>query len=170
MAYPKSLRNQLGLSTAVFADLIGCSRSQLTMTESGKRSLPASSLLLLVKLEEALRQNINKPVESTKPGKQVMALLRKHISKRRWQAEEAKQKVEKLAEKHEQLKYLLQLTQVYEAAPFSHKNDITTLLMTILKRKAQKKLPIQHSELVKAHLLSAGLQAEMVATDELRNI
>lgn len=170
MAYPKSLRNRFHVSIAVFADLINCSASQLSMAESGKRQLPTESLILLGKLEAAVLQKNSVQTTSVLPDAKQQRMLDNYIRPRVLQLDSMKQKANQLAEKKAQAEGVLQLAAIFEESALVSAESIASLQSNIARRQAQKKLIQYHQDWMKVQLVITGLEAEIKRAEELKNI
>jgi transcriptional regulator with XRE-family HTH domain len=165
MAYPKTLRNKMGLTNEAFADLIDCSTGQLSMAEAGKRKLPWQSVEILKKLEEAWAKTENNELFSIKPDKSLNNWLNKHIRKAKLQAAGLKIKADIMEQKAAQATRLLALAQLPETEYPLPEGSNAALKLKIIEKKTAQKLQLLTGSLTKLYIAIRALEAE-IATAE----
>jgi len=164
MAYPQSLRTKIGVSQAVFANLIGCSETALSMAEIGQRQLPTASLAIVLLLEQTLVQVTAQQPQTAAPTIDKKKLTRL-LAKVQLQLINKQQKLTKL---NDQIKKCLQLQQmqlILGDAAFQ-KASVTELQWAILQRKATKSFQKATEAGVLLQINIAALQAQIAAIEK----
>ena len=165
MAYPKELRNQLGIGQNVFATLIKCNIGQLAMAEIGKRSLPNISSQYLAALELAVAQTINNQPETQVNNKQTTTWLNRHI--RTCEATKLRLLLQQdeLQNKIQAAQTLLQVAKPLAGKAIFAAATNQGLQLQVLKRKAQEKLNGYQLKLMQVQISIAALQAQITTAN-----
>jgi len=110
------IRRQLGWSQTEMASVLGVSRSQYAMAETGKRSLNPNVILLVLKLNEKIEQgqklNLSKSV-----SKEV---LFSQLENAELEIKEAFYQLKKQVQNQKFKKPLTQITILYQAEDWAH--------------------------------------------------
>lgn len=167
MAYPKELRNKLGISVEAFATLINCGFGQLSMAESGKRSLPTISLQILNLIEQKLAQNQLPAVTASLQDEKTIAFLQKRTDNCQSLIKILRYKLSVLEEKYSQASSLQRLTTEFETDDSLPDVGNTHLQMQVLKRQSKAKLQKRKQEWVELQLTLAATEAELQKALEL---
>ncbi len=165
MNYIKEFREKFGLPQFVFADLIGCERSILSMAELDKRNLPDNSRKIFYHIDNALQQfqtlSAQAPEPSAADDEAVQDFLTSQLKESKAQLTVCELENETLTEKitkaEEQMKFLAALT----AFPLPPEAEIGQMQLEILKRKLPKKLAQLYLEQAQLKIKLAVLQAEI---------
>jgi transcriptional regulator with XRE-family HTH domain len=168
----KLLRQQFGLTAQQLADIIGCSRSVISLAEIGERQLPANAQQALGQLQSLQNTSQAKKAGAASSFKTALwpvatqtAALQK-LRKTRARALTGKQQtLEILQERLEKAKTLENLAlALSENAPV---NSEAQLVATIAYRKAaQKRVALQWRTAMQA-IMVASLTAQVAAIDAL---
>ena len=167
MAFPKPLRLQLGLSLAEFADLLNTNVGQLSMVESGLRSLPTTSLEIADSLQKAMNSSKAQPIADNKLSKKVIALLNKEIRIGQAKLEALQMQELKLAEKLNAAKCLFSLSQEFTRPLPPPQKEEVDLQMAVLQRKATKKVEQYEVKLIQLQLQITSVQALIFKANEI---
>ncbi len=161
MPNTKDLRLQIGLTQVELADMLGCSKAQIAMAETGQRNLPSASVVAWHRLA-AVMENIlkTKPAtrirgkKSTAPGQKMVKQLSLQLKRRELQ-------MEKIVYTLQPCEWQLQLAEQFKEKPFLPDDGIAPLRMQILLRTAGRKWDEQAAALLRHQLAIAGLKAQL---------
>lgn len=167
MAFPKSLRLQLGLSQPEFANLLDTNAGQLSMAESGLRNLPTASLEIANALEKAVTASKMQATGNKKTGTKAIALLTKKIRSGELKLELLKMQEEKVAEKLDAARRLLAVAEALALPSAITINEDLLLQMAVLQRKGEKKIAAYEAKQIQLQLAIASTEAVIAKAKEL---
>jgi len=161
MTLLQSFRKKYGLTITDFAHILQCHRTQLSMAESGRRSLPPSSIITWRHLQEAVEQYtppLNNTIEIPTEVKTFLQKRIKHYTSVLAQLELDKEVIEKSIATSLETKNLIAALQLY---PLPNEAENSTLKLEIIDRKLLVNLKKEYVELTKIQLKISGLQNEL---------
>jgi transcriptional regulator with XRE-family HTH domain len=161
MPNTRDLPQQIGLNQNQLADLIGCSKVQLAMAETGQRNLPAASVAAWYRLSTVIETILNNTASTRGRGNKTTTLGQKMIKKLSLQLKSRELKVEKIKQSLQQSEWQLQLAEQFNVQPFLPDDGIAPLRMQILQRTAERELDEQAAELLQHQLAIAGIKAQL---------
>ncbi len=161
-----NFRNQFGLTSNVFSVLLQCHRTQVSMAESGRRSLPQASKTILHHLEQAYEQ-YSPPPESTEMPAAVTTFLQKQVKNITAQLAELALEKESVSEKIAAAVRLQQFLAALRAYPLPQEAADAQIQIQILERKMPEKLKKLQLELTQIQLKMGGLLSELDAANAL---
>jgi transcriptional regulator with XRE-family HTH domain len=167
MAYPKELRQQLGLSIAELSTLISCNKSQLSMVEIGKRQLPTSSLASLSALFNAASQNMATSPVILPNAPATNQWLKRQLRNAKARKQQLLLKREKLEEQQTMLQQWLGTAALLDVDTFSKGNSTAKLQLQLLNRKAIQKQQQLQLQMVKLQVVMIQLDAVISKAEEL---
>jgi transcriptional regulator with XRE-family HTH domain len=160
----KLLRQQLGLSGRQLADLLGCSRSLLSLAELGQRTLSGPGADALNRLQALADTPQAKSAAGQPPlTKAAWSKLRKA---RQHVCNGKKAKLADLEETVDGLNALINVARAYAAANHASDQSDIKLAATIAHRKAAARLAILQRQMALLQIDIAGLQGQLAAIDE----
>jgi transcriptional regulator with XRE-family HTH domain len=166
-SYLSLLRKKLGLTIEAFATALDCHTGQLAMAETGKRSLPSKSSLLVSYWELSLMEA--EKDESDDGGNSET--LQKTLSSRIKFAKAKRNKLEFLLEtcsnKANTLHTLLKTIAVFRTKELPAISEIAHLQIEILERKALSKLKLMRLQIATYQIDMAALSAEITEAEKL---
>jgi len=104
-----TIRAQLGLKQQEMAELLGISRGQWSMFESGKRNLPLHATQRLAELL-SLQQSTNKKVQKAKQPEPSEKILNDFLRENQYQRLLTERKISALQRKHDKIQKLTQFS------------------------------------------------------------
>lgn len=166
MSTLSTFRNQFDLSTSVFSEMLQCHRTQLTMAESGQRSLPQQSKTILRHLEQAFETFV--PTETSNGlSSDETIFLQKQVKNCIAQLAMLTLEKEKITDKIAAAIKLQQLLLALKSFPLPAKAADAQLQIQILERKLPAKLKKLQLEMAKIQLKMGALQGEIDAANAL---
>jgi transcriptional regulator with XRE-family HTH domain len=167
MAYPKDLRNQLGLSIPTLATLIHCNKSQLSMVEIGKRQLPNHSLAPLTALFNAASRNMATSPAILPNAPATNQWLKRQLRNAKARRQQLLLKQEKLEEQQTTLQHWLGTAALLDVDTLSKGNSTAKLQLQLLNRKAIQKQQQLQLRMVKLQVVMVQLDAVISKAEEL---
>lgn len=161
-----TFRNQFGLTSSVFSVLLQCHRTQVSMAESGRRSLPQASKTILHHLEQAYEQYAPPP-DTTEMPAAVTAFLQKQVKSITAQLAELALEKESVSEKLAAAIRLQQFLAGLRAFPLPQEAEDAQFQIQILERKMPEKMKKLQLELTQIELKMGGLQGELDAANSM---
>ena len=166
----KILRNQLGLSHADFANLIGCSAAQLAMAESNGRQLSPENYSAFSILQTHTETSVNASNKKAAPIQNITIsnLLDKAVKNNKIKLSRQQLKQEDLNNKKTAAENLLAYTAT--ALQVNGQPELTQMHLTVLQRQAGEKINRYHQDIINCQLQIAGLAAIIATAIALKNI
>jgi len=162
MEISKELRLKLGFTRSEMADLTGCTPGQWAMAETGQRKLPLQVRDTCYKLEVAIPNLSTQMVQHTlhTEGK-TAALAKKMLKKFHLKLKKEQLQQEKLLETREKTQLKLHIAEQLIQQAFLANDEIASLQLGIIQRKASLALHTLSEKLLHHALAIAAVQAQI---------
>jgi len=163
MTFLQSFREQFGISQNDFAGILQCHTSQLTMAESGRRSLPQESKTILRHLEQAFEQYVPPRNNSNAIPASVTTFLQNKIKKCTAELAQLALEKETLEKKLTTAQQLEKLLLALKSNPLPIQAEEAALQIEILDRKLPIKLTKIYTELSTNQIKIGSVNGELSA-------
>lgn len=167
MHHLKETRLQWGISQSDFADLLGCTRSQLAMAETGKRCLNTAASLMIHRMETT-KPNAYQPYPAAAAAadKSHLKALEHDFQGRYIKLFRLERLAEQLAAKMQQCLHLAEMAAtLLQTEPVLA--DIPRMRLQILERQAKSNLGRWQKQWLLCQVDIAGQQAAMAKAKAL---
>ncbi|MEO7313383.1 MAG: helix-turn-helix transcriptional regulator [Chitinophagaceae bacterium] len=168
MNYLKETRLQWGISQNDFADLLGCTRSQLAMAETGQRELPFASDRMIRRMESTKSSQFQPyaPVK-LQADESCLKVLDRDITDRRLKLYRLERSAEQLYVKVQQGLHLIEMAaSILQTEPVL--DELARLRLELLERQAKQKLTQWQKKWLLCQVEIAGQKAAMANAVELK--